>query len=80
MTSINSTTQSLIQSQLANVQLREDISYRIAAKTLAAARQQGDMALNLLEAAAEIPQQSANNPPTMGAVVSGLGQNLDISG
>ena len=54
----------------------------MAGKTLDVARNQGDMVIKLLEQAAEVAQAAPSDKPvlTMGALVSGLGQNLDIRG
>jgi len=82
MSSIGNVNNSLLQSQLSGIQLREEISYRVAAKTLDAARDQGDMVLTLLDKAADVARNTnqQNQIPTLGAVVSGLGQSLDIRG
>lgn len=65
----------LLQSQLAAIQTREQIGYRVAAKGLDAARQQGAAVLELLDAAANL---AGGGEPTLGQLVSGLGQNLDV--
>ena len=83
MSTIGSATNNLLQSQLTGVKLRNDISYRLAAKSLDVTRTQGDAAIKLLDQAAELAQEiAANQKPnlTMGAIVSGLGQNLDACG
>ncbi len=82
MTNISNINNSLLQSELTNIQLRSAISYKVAGKTLDVARNQGDMVVNLLEQAAEVAQAAPSDKPalTLGALVSGLGQNLDIRG
>ncbi len=82
MTNISNVNNSLLQSQLTNIQLRNAIDYKVASKTLDVARNQGDMVIKLLEQAAEVAQAAPSDKPvlTMGALVSGLGQNLDIRG
>ena len=79
---ISGVNNSLIQSQLAGLQLRQNLDVSVAKKTLDHARMQGDAALALLDSAVQIAQGSdtANKPRlTIGALVSGLGQNLDCS-
>ena len=82
MSAINSVNNTFLQSQLAGTQLREQIGYKIAAKTLDAARDQGDMVLTLLDSATDVARSAHADQtaaPTYGAIVSGLGQNLDLS-
>ena len=81
MSGISNVNNSLLQSQLAAAQLDQQISYSIAGKTLDAARNQGDMVLVLLDQAADVAKSSADQKPqlTYGALVSGLGQNLDVT-
>lgn len=72
---------SLLNSQLANLQLQQEINTSIAQKTLDVARAEGDAVLTLLAEAADFARQANSTDPrpvTVGAVVSGLGQNLDI--
>ncbi|MCF7958782.1 MAG: hypothetical protein K9M57_10075 [Phycisphaerae bacterium] len=77
-------THSLLQSQLQSLKLREDIQYRIAAKTLDASRNQGAMLLEILDQSTTIaksaPGGSARGSVTIGAIVSGLGQTIDVQG
>ncbi len=82
MMNISNVNNSLLQSQLANIQLRNAIDYKVASKTLDVAHNQGDMVIKLLEQAAEVAQAAPSDKLilTMGALVSGLGQNLDIRG
>lgn len=82
MSGISNVSNQLLQSYLSSATLKQDIGVRVAAKTMDAARQEGDAALKLLDQAAQISQQglAQMGVPTMGAVVSGLGQNLDVSG
>ena len=81
MSPLDSVNGNLLQSQLTAAQLRQDIGVKVAAKTLDAARNQGDMVVALLDQAVEMAQttNSCSEPAlTIGAVVSGLGQNLDM--
>ena len=81
MSDISSVNNSLLQSQLANIQLRRDIDIKVARKTLDAAEAQGEAALALLDQAAELAQSMASTGKpalTVGALVSGLGQSLDL--
>jgi hypothetical protein len=59
-------------SGLAQAQLAQQVGIKIAAKTLDAARAQGDAAISLLQAAASIQEQS------LGSIESHLGQSLDV--
>ncbi|MBN2211157.1 MAG: hypothetical protein JW709_07150 [Sedimentisphaerales bacterium] len=79
MSGIGNVNNSLIQSQLASLQLQQAIDTKIAAKTLDNARTQGDAALKLLDAAAQVARQTGAQP-TFGQLVSGLGMNLDVEG
>ena len=82
MSMIEGVNNSLLQSQLANIQLRQEIGTSIAKKTLDTARAEGDAVLSLLAEAVDFARQvnSSSRPIlTVGAVVSGLGQNLDVS-
>lgn len=79
MSAIDGVNNSLIQSQLANIQLRQEIDTKIAKKTLDMAKNQGEMVLKLLSTATDVVRQ--NTPAqrtTLGAIVSGLGQNIDL--
>lgn len=78
MSGVGGISNSLIQGQLAGVRLGNEISYRVAAKTLDAARDQGAAVLQLLDAAADVGKGQGS--VTLGAIASGLGQNLDVSG
>lgn len=82
MTSINSVNNSLLQSQLSAAKLNVDISYKVAAKTLGSARNQGAAVLELLDAAADMaksPAPAGSTTVTLGAIASGLGHNLDVT-
>lgn len=79
MPSISNINNSLIQSQLASLQLQQAINTQVAAKTLDMARHQGDAALKLLDAAAAAARPGETQP-TFGQLVSGLGMNLDVEG
>ena len=79
---ISGVNNSLVQGQLAALELRQNINVGVAKKTLDHARMQGDAALALLDSAVQVAQgvEAANKPRlTIGALVSGLGQNLDRS-
>jgi hypothetical protein len=58
-------------------QLRDKINYAVAAKALDAVRDQGKMALELLEGAAEI-SDSTPSASTSQDLLYNLGQNLDV--
>ncbi|MCP4709079.1 MAG: hypothetical protein GY869_10670 [Planctomycetes bacterium] len=82
MSIISGVNNSLIQSQLATLQLRQNVDVGVAKKTLDHARMQGDAALALLDSAVQVAQGAeviAKPRLTIGALVSGLGQNLDCS-
>ena len=71
-----------MQSQLAGLELRQNLAVSVAKKSLDHARMQGDAALTLLDSAVQVAQggDAADKPRlTIGALVSGLGQNLDLS-
>jgi hypothetical protein len=82
MSGISNVNNDLLASQLASLQLRQAIDVQVAAKTMDVARQQGDAVLTLLDSAAGAAQTMAAAQPrlTLGALVSGLGQNLDVRG
>ena len=83
MSSIDSVNNTLMQTQMASAALSQQISTRVASKTLDAARDQGAAAVALLDAAAQVAkaanaEQTGRPPLTFGAMTSGLGQNLDV--
>ena len=83
MSSIGSVNNTLIETQMASAALSQQISTKVASKTLDAARDQGAAAVALLDAAAQVAkaataEQTSKPPLTFGAMASGLGQNLDI--
>jgi hypothetical protein len=82
MSGISNVNNDLLASQLAGLQLRQAIDVQVAAKTMDIARQQGDAVLALLDSAAGAAQTMTADQPrlTLGALVSGLGQNLDVRG
>ena len=77
---ISNVNNSLVESQLASATLHQQISTRIAAKTLDVAKAQGQAAISLLDSAAQVAQSANTEKPTLtlGALASGVGQNLDI--
>ena len=77
MSAINNTTNPLLQSQLANIQLQNDIGMTVLKKTQDAAKQEGQAVLKLLEVA--INTATPENP-SLAVQVSGLGQHLDVAG
>ena len=80
MSNISSVNNTLIQSQLSALELRQNLDVSVARKTLDQARMQGDAALALLDSAVQVARgdDAADKPRlTIGALVSGLGQNLD---
>jgi hypothetical protein len=66
---------SMLQSQLAGAQLRDKISYAVAAKGLAAARDEGAMVLELLDGAAQMAEATQASSEDL---LSNLGQNIDV--
>ncbi len=60
-------------STLSQAQLAQEVSMKIASKTLDAARAQGDAAISLLEAAAEVQQQG------LGSLEPHKGQAIDVT-
>ena len=80
MSTVNALDNRLIQSQLAAARLQNDIAVRVAKKGLDITRNQGEMVLSLLEEAAQLAKTSAGRPPapTLGSIVSGLGQKIDL--
>jgi len=71
MTNIN---QNIVQSQLAAAHTQQTIQVSVAKKSLDAARQEGAAVLKPLEAAMQIAPAEV----TLGALVSGKGQSLDV--
>ena len=83
MDGVSGVTQSLVQSQLASLQTRQAIDVAVAKKSLDSSRQVGDAIVALLEDAVEVAQasgQTGGGRVTVGSLVSGLGQNVDVSG
>ncbi|MBN1844854.1 MAG: hypothetical protein JW810_04165 [Sedimentisphaerales bacterium] len=81
MSAISTINQRLIQSQLDQVRLQQEIDIRVAKKALDANRMQADAALALLDEAGEMARQlqaSDNEAVSLGALVSGLGRQLDV--
>ncbi len=74
MSGISNVNQQIVQSQLAAAQTQQAIQVSIARKTLDAAKQEGTAVLKLLESATRISPADI----TLGAIVSGKGQNLDV--
>ena len=77
MSAINNTTNPLLQSQLANIQLQNAIGVSVLKKSQEAAKQEGQAVLKLLDAAINI-----SNPdnPSLSVQASGLGHHLDVTG
>jgi len=61
-------------SGLAQAQLAQQVSVKIAAKTLDAAKAQGEAAVSLLQAAAQLQDQ------TLAGLEPHKGQTLDVTG
>jgi len=83
MNALSGVTQSLVQSELASLQTRQAIDVAVAKKSLDSSRQTGDAIVALLEGAvavAEASGSSGGGRVTVGALVSGLGQHLDVRG
>ncbi len=79
MSSISNINSDILNSQLSAANVSNQIQVKIAKKSLDANRQQGEMALKLLDSALDVAQQGSVQPElTMGAVVSGLGQCCDV--
>ena len=82
MSNISGVNSTLIQSQPSALELGRNLDVSVAKKSLDQARLQGDAALALLDSAVQVARgdEAADKPRlTMGALVSGLGQNLDRS-
>ncbi len=75
---------SLVQSQLASAQVRNNIGVRVAAKVLDNARVQGDMVETLLAKAAQAARSDGSGntaaTPTLSSIATGIGQNVDVRG
>lgn len=81
MSMISGVNEKILESQVANLQIRQAIDVKVAKKALDATEAQADAALKLLDAAADMAKQmgtSDNSIPTLGSIVSGLGRNLDV--
>ena len=81
MSAISGVNETILESQLANLQIRQAIDVKVAKKALDATEAQAEAALKLLESAADMAKQigtSDNSAPTLGSIASGLGQNLDV--
>ena len=74
MSAINNINQNIVQSQLAAAHTQQSIQVSVAKKSLDAARQEGAAVLKLLESATQIAPAEL----TLGALVSGKGQSLDV--
>ncbi len=75
MSNISGVQSQLLQSQIASIQTKNDIGVKTLKKTQDAAELQGEAAIKLLDAATDIAKEG----PSLGALASGLGQNLDVS-
>lgn len=60
-------------SSLSQAQLAQEVSMKVASKTLDAARAQGDAAISLLQAAADVQKQS------VASLEPHKGQSLDVT-
>jgi len=81
MSMISGVNERIVQSQLANLQIRQAIDVKVAKKVLDTTEAQAATALKLLDAAAEMAKQvgtSDNCVRSLGSIASGLGQNLDV--
>ncbi len=81
MSIVSGVNETILESQLANLQIRQAIDVQVAKKVLDTTEVQADAALKLLESVAEMAKQvgtSDNSTVTLGALASGLGQNLDV--
>jgi hypothetical protein len=78
MSGMSSINDSILQSQLAGLQVQQQISVKVAAKMLDITRDQGAAVLQLLDSAMQAGQTSAVSAPTMGQMVTGKGMNLDL--
>lgn len=75
MSGIGNVNNTLVQSQLENAAILEQIAYRVAVKTMDAAKDQGEQIVSLIEGAAEVAEQQS---PSLNSLASGLGLNLDL--
>jgi hypothetical protein len=78
MSGISNINDSILQSQLTGLQVQQQISVKVAAKTLDVARDQGAAVLDLLDSAMQAAQADNSAPPTLGQLVTGKGMNLDV--
>ena len=80
MSSISGVNSRLVATALDQMQLQQSIDTQLAVKGLDAARQQGQAAVAMLEAAADVANAVQGQKPvlTLGALASGVGQNVDI--
>ena len=80
MSAISSVNNTLIQSQLAQVQLQQEIAVRIAEKSQDMAETQGEMVLTLLEQVGDMARQSSSSlqASDSAAQITGLGQSVDV--
>ncbi len=77
MSAINNANNRILQSQIANIQLQNDISVGVLKKAQNTAKQQGQALVQLIDSAKNIANPQS---PSLGAQASGLGQNFDITG
>lgn len=77
MSAMDGINNSILQSQLSAMQIRQAIDVKVAAKTMDMARDQGQAVLKLLDSAMQV-SNAADKTPTFGQLASGLGMNLDV--
>jgi GTP cyclohydrolase I len=76
---ISNVNNSLVQTTVDNLQLQEKIAYRVAAKMMDVARNQGAAVLSLLEGAADMVEiQGQQIDSSVTSAASSIGQNLDV--
>jgi len=78
MSSMSGVNNSIVQSQLSSLQLLQQISTKVAAKSLDSARMQGAAALKLLDSAAQVAASDNSSDPTLNQLASGKGQSVDL--
>lgn len=79
MSEISNVSNSLVQTAVDNLQLRDKIAYRVAARMMDVARNQGAAMLSLLENAADIVEiQGRQIDSSTTSSAGAIGRNLDV--
>lgn len=81
MPEISNVNNSLVQTGLDSLELRDKIAYRVAAKAMDIARDQGAAVLSLLEGVIDMVEIQGQQIDSMVSSPAGsIGQNLDVRG